>query len=229
MSRLDQARALVREHGANAAFEGAVNFLGPYIIYNLSHKQLGDVGALMASSIPPILWSLVEFARKRRVDALSILVLAGIALSLLAFIGGGGAKFLQLREKLVTALIGVIFLGSAAIGRPLIYQLARAGLQRRNPSELESFEAMKDNVHFRRVMMTMTVVWGLGLVADAAVSGVLVFALSIKAYLVAGPAVGYATMGSLGLWTFWYSRRARRRGEARRAAEAAGAADGAGG
>ena len=171
MSNLDRARTWVREHGVGVAVEAVVNFLGPYLIYDLTHKSLGDVGALMASSIPPILWSLIEFARRRRVDAVSILVLAGIALSLLAFIGGGGAKFLQLREKLVTAVIGAVFLGSALIGKPLIYQLARAGLQRRNPAELQSFEAMRDNVHFRRVMMVMTVVWGLGLMADAVLKG----------------------------------------------------------
>jgi hypothetical protein len=59
--------------------------------------------------------------------------------------GGGSAHLLQLREKLVTALIGLFFLGSAAIGRPLIYQLARASLARRKPSELAAFEALRDN------------------------------------------------------------------------------------
>ena len=36
-------------------------------------------------------------------------------------------------------------------------------------------------------MMIMTLVWGLGLVAEAAVSGLLVFTLSIQAFLVIGP------------------------------------------
>ena len=220
MANLDKAREFVREHGAGFAVEAAVNFLGPLLVYDLTHRSLGDVGALIASSIPPTLWTLIEFARRRRVDAVSILVLAGIALSLLAFIGGGGARFLQLREKLVTALIGVIFLASAAIGKPLIYQLARAGLRRRGRSELESFEALKDNAHFRRSMTLMTVVWGLGLVIDAALASVLVFTLSIRAYMLAGPVLGYGVTGSLALWTFWYVRRQRRRGEARRAAEA---------
>ena len=66
----------------------------------------------------------------RRLDALSLLVLAGIVLSLLAFFGGGGPRMLQLREKLVTGVIGLAFLASAAVGRPLIYELARAGMAR---------------------------------------------------------------------------------------------------
>jgi hypothetical protein len=38
---------------------------------------------------------------------------------------------------------------------------------------------------------------------------------------VLGPILGYSTMGALSLWTFWYGRRQRRKGDARRAAEAA--------
>ena len=91
----------------------------PLLIYRLTQASLGDVGAMMAASAPPIAWSVLQFVHRRKVDALSLLVLAGIALSLLGFLGGGGPRFLQLREHLVAAAIGLIFLGSAAIGRPL--------------------------------------------------------------------------------------------------------------
>jgi intracellular septation protein A len=215
---LAKARGFVRERGLGFGLELLVNFILPFLIYDFGKARLGDVHALMASSAPPIAWSLFEFARRRRVDALSILVLSGIALSLLAYLGGGSVRFLQLREKMITALIGLVFLGSAAIGKPLIYQLARATIQRRSPSELESFEALRDNVFFRRTMMLMTLVWGFALVAEAAVACLLVVSLSVRDYLLVGPVVGYGTMGSLSLWTFWYSRRQRRRGEARRAA-----------
>src|ERR1700676_2260105 len=99
----------VRERGAGIGVEILVNFALPFLIYDLTRRGLGDVNALIAASGPPIAWSLIEFARKRRVDALSMLVITGIALSLLGFIGGGGARFLQLREALVTGLIGLVF------------------------------------------------------------------------------------------------------------------------
>ncbi|HEY5072621.1 MAG TPA: VC0807 family protein [Caulobacteraceae bacterium] len=219
-----KARAFIRERGAGIAVEVLINFVAPFLIYDLTKRSLGDVHALIASSGPPIAWSIVEFVRRRRIDALSILVLTGIALSLLAFIGGGGVRFLQLREKLVTGLIGLIFLGSAAIGRPLIYQLARATMMRRSSSEAASFAALRDNPHFRRAMTVMTLVWGFGLVAEAALGCVLVFALSIREFLLVSPAIGYGTMGALGLWTFWYVRGRRKIGEARRLAEEAAAA-----
>jgi hypothetical protein len=216
-----RATTWIREQGPKTGFEIAVNFVAPFLIFQLGKARLGDVHALMASSGPPIAWSIIEFARKRRLDALSLIVLAGIALSLLAFAGGGSVKFLQLRENLVSGLIGLVFLGSAAIGKPLIYQLARATIMRRSAAEAATFEAMRDNVQFRRVMMLMTLVWGFGLVTHTAVACALVFALTIRDYLLVSPVVGYGTMGLLTLWTFWYSRRARRRGEVRRAAEAA--------
>ncbi len=216
--RRGMALTYLRANGVGLATEVAVNFVAPYVIFGWAKPYWGEVDALIASSAPPIAWSLIEFARRRRVDALSILVLAGIALSLIAYAGGGGVRMLQLREKLVTALIGCIFLGSAAIRKPLIYQLARATLARRGSAELGDFEARRDNPHFRRAMTVMTLAWGFGLLAEAAVAGALVFTMSVRQFLIVGPIVGNVTIGALSLWTFWYSRRQRRKGDARRAA-----------
>ena len=210
--------AWLRANGGHVLVEALVNFILPFVIYSYAQAPFGDVRALLLSSAPPIAWSLVEFARHRRVDALSVLVVAGIILSLLAMIGGGGPKFLQLRENLVTGIIALVFLGSAAIGKPLIYQLARASMMRKSADEAQAFEALQVHAGFRRTMTVMTLVWGLGLLANVAVSVVLVFALTIREYLILGPIVGYGTMGALTLWTFLYGQRARRRGEARRAA-----------
>lgn len=198
-----------------------INFVAPWAIYHCSEASLGEVNALLASSAPPIAWSIIEFIRVRRIDAVSMLVLAGIVLSLLAFVGGGSVKFLQLREKAVTALIGLIFLGSAVIGRPLMYQLARAAIGRRSQTELAAFDGLGRNQRMRRVMMIMTLVWGFGLTAEAALASVLVLTLSVSDYLIVGPIMGYATMGGLTLWTFWYSNRQRRKGSAGKAAAAA--------
>ncbi len=132
-------------------------------------------------------------------------------------------KFLQLREKLVTFAIGLVFLGSAVIRRPLIYYLALSTIGRRSSEEAASFQALNTNVYFRRTMSLMTLVWGLGLVGEALLTGALVFVVSVKRYLIISPIIGYSTMGVLWAWTFWYSRRQRAKGDARRAAEAAAA------
>lgn len=217
-SALSRAVDYVRAHGAKALVELAVNFILPFLIFNFGAARLGTVPALMAASAPPILWSIGVFIRERKVDAISVLVLSGIALSLLAFAGGGGVKVLQLRENLVGGLVGLVFLGSAAIGRPLIYQLARAGTRRRGPDAVKAFEAVRDDAGFRRAMTAATVVWGFGLLAVCAVNCGLVFMLSIRQFfLVSGP-IGYGALGLLTAWTFWSVPRAMRLALARRAA-----------
>jgi hypothetical protein len=214
--------ALTRKAIGTAVIELCVNVALPYLVYVMAEARLGQVHALLAASLPPILWSAIEFARKRRIDAVSILVLAGIILSLLAFFGGGSARFLQLRENLVTGLIGLAFLGSAAIGRPLIYQLARAGELRKSAAEATRFEALRDKQHFRHGMTLMTLVWGFGLLAQTIIACLLVFRISIRNYLIVSPIIGYGTMGVLALWTFWYVKQMKKRGAAAAAARSTG-------
>jgi hypothetical protein len=205
------------------AVEIVVNIALPWLVYSLLRARLGDVGALLVSMLPPIVWSIVGFARTRRIDVLSIFILVSIALSLLAFVGGGSVRFLQVRENLVTGVIGIAFLVSAAIGKPLIYELARANMRRTSPSSAVEFEQLRDNVFFKRTMRTMTLVWGGVLLAQTLLACGLVFVMSIQAYLLVNPILGYGTMGLLALWTWWYARRARRLGAARRAAAVAAA------
>jgi hypothetical protein len=220
-SRLEQAWGVVRRSGPGFVLEAGINAVLPLVIYDLTDKRLGDVGALLVSSIPPILWSIVQFVRARRIDAFSLLIITGIALSLLALIGGGGAKFLQLRENLVTGVIGLIFLGSLLFRRPLIYYLAQANMRRSQSGQADELERYRDDAGFRHVMTVMTLVWGVGLILRTIVACVMVFTMTIPAYLAASPVVGYASMGALAGWTFWYAQRARKRGDARRAAAAA--------
>src|SRR5579863_7045130 len=205
---LGRLGAFARERGVGFVLEVGVNFVLPLLIYDATKARLGDVHALMASSAPPIAWSILQFVRARRVDALSIIVLVGIGLSLLAYLGGGGVKFLQIRERMVTGLVGLGFLISVLIRRPLIYEFARATMIRRQQTaDLAAFVGLRDNPAFRRTMNLMTLVWGVGLLADSAASVAMVFALSVHDYLIAGPVLGYTTMGGLTTWTFWYARR----------------------
>jgi hypothetical protein len=204
--RFGGALAWARTHGPKAGLEIAVNFALPFVVYRATQPRLGNVDALMAASAPPLVCGILEFARRRRVDALSLMALAGIALSLIAFIGGGGVRFLQLREQLVGAVVGLVFLGSAAIGKPLIYQLARARIRRGAAGQVGWFDALREHPRFRRIMMLMTLSWGVALVTQSAACSALVFVLSIKWYLMVSPIIGYSVLGAMTAWSYWYAR-----------------------
>jgi hypothetical protein len=201
-----EAWQLIRGNAAGIGIELAVNVGLPFLAYMLTRHALGDFNALICASAPPILWALVQFARSRKLDMLSLFVLTGIILTIIAYAGGGSVRILQLRENIASAFIGVIFLGSAAIGRPLIYELTRARLLRSASPDAEELEALADK-DSRRSMAVMTVVCGIGLIASSAIACVLVFTMSIASYLLVSPVIGYGTMLGLFAWAFWYGGR----------------------
>lgn len=196
----------LRRNWLRVALDLAVNFAAPVLIFDWAQPLYGEVHALLASTVPPLLWGVGSFAKARKIDALSVIALAGIALSLLMFVGGGSAQLIALKEKLVTLLFACAFLGSAMIGKPLIYPLARATIARQSKQAADSFDQRRDEAPVRHTVTVMTWVWGLGLLADALLSILLVYSLPMALYLIVGPILGYLTLGGLAAWTFLYRR-----------------------
>lgn len=186
-----------------------VNFLLPYLIYVRTELFVGQVHALILSSLPPIVWTIARSVYSRKTDALSLLVIFGIAVSLLAFIGGGSVRFVQLRQNLVVGLIGLIFLSSVACGRPLILPLARATILRGGLGDNRTLEALQAKEEFLRDMAMLTAVWGVGLLAETAAACVLLYSMPMEAFLLVNPVVGYGAIGGLVLWSLWAMRRWR--------------------
>lgn len=194
------------------AAELAVNLCLPWLAYTLAEPRYGEFGALLVSSVPPLLWSLGELAWHRRIDALSMLVLAGIALSALAMALGGDARLLLLRESLISGLIGLIFLASLLLKRPLVYFLARATVTRQNAeSGASSFHSWWQNPPAQRAIRGITAAWGLGLTSEAALRTWMAFHWPTERVLAIAPALGYLITGGLGLWTFWRVRSLKNR------------------
>ncbi|MFM0394058.1 VC0807 family protein [Paraburkholderia phytofirmans] len=187
--------------------ELAVNFLLPWLAYRLALPHLGETGALIASAVPPIVWSLIELVRFRRVDALSVMVVAGIVLSVAAMALGGSPRMLLLRESLVSGAIGVVFLLSLPMRRPLIFYLARATVAREMEGGAARFEALwQERPALVSAMRLMTLVWGVGLTGETALRAWMALTWPIERFLVVSPFIGYGIYGGLTLWTFWYRK-----------------------
>ncbi|OAJ54359.1 hypothetical protein A6V36_06480 [Paraburkholderia ginsengiterrae] len=196
--------------------ELAVNFLLPWLAYRLALPHLGETGALIASAVPPVVWSLIELARFRRVDALSMMVVAGIVLSIAAMALGGSPRMLLLRESLVSGMIGVAFLLSLPMRRPLIFYLARASVAREMEGGAARFEALwQERPTLGPALRFMTLVWGVGLTGETALRAWMALTWPIERFLVVSPFIGYAIYGGLMLWTLWYRKSMRSRAETR--------------
>ena len=195
--------------------ELAVNLLLPWLAYRWALPHYGETGALYASAVPPIVWSIIEFIRTRRVDALSLVVLIGIVLSIVAMALGGDARMLLIRESFASGMIGVVFLLSLLLPRPLIFYLARATVAREAEDGAEEFEqAWNEHPFLRRNLRMMTGVWGAGLTVEMLIRCGLAWHMSVERVLVVGPIVSYAIYGVLIAWTFWFRRRMRAGAEA---------------
>ncbi|ANB72300.1 hypothetical protein AYM40_07950 [Paraburkholderia phytofirmans OLGA172] len=196
--------------------ELAVNFLLPWLAYRLALPHLGETGALIASAVPPIAWSLIELVRFRRVDALSVMVVAGIVLSVAAMALGGSPRMLLLRESLVSGAVGVVFLLSLPMRRPLIFYLARATVAREMEGGAARFETLwRERPALVSAMRFITLVWGVGLTGETALRAWMALTWPIERFLVVSPFIGYGIYGALALWTLWYRKTMRSRVEVR--------------
>lgn len=196
------------------AAELLVNLALPWAAYQLAEPRWGEIGGLVASSVPPLAWSAVELARARRIDALSAVVLLGIALSFVALVLGGSPRILLMREALVSGMVGVAFLASLLLRRPLVFYLARATVARQSHDGVAGFNALFDTrAGFARAMRLLTAVWGLGLTGEAALRGWFAATWPIPRFLAVTPFISYAVYFALLGWTFWYRTRAMRRAD----------------
>jgi hypothetical protein len=189
-----------------------VNIGLPWVVYTLASPRYGDFIALAASAAPPTLWSVYELVRFRILDALSVLVLAGIGLSALGVALGGSPRMLMMRENLLNVPVGLAFLLSAATRRPLIYYLASAVFARESAERHAAFEAAWRKPHVLRELRIMSLVWGLGLAGQGALLAWMALDWPIGRFLIVSPVIGYGTVGALGVWTYWYQGRMRRTG-----------------
>lgn len=197
-----------------AAFvaELAVNFVLPWVVYRLSLPYWGETGALYASAVPPLVWGIVEFAKTRRVDALSAIALLGIMLSIAMMAMGGSPRLLLIRESFVSGAIGIVFLVSLLFARPITYYLTRATMAREGEGGVERFETLWDeSASVRAALRLITAAWGLGLVIECALRSWCAWAWPIERTLVITPILSYVIFGGLLCWTFWFRKRMRGR------------------
>ena len=209
-----QAKMLATLRGF--AVSVVINFVLPYVIYILmkDYTKASDFLALVISGIPPMLYSLIEIARKRRMDLMSGLVLIGIAVSIILILLGGSPRLYLIRESYYTFAFGLAYLVSLFFPKPLGFYFARYFATGNAPARLAWFNNLWQYAGFRHMMYVSTIVWGIGFVMEAVVRTYLVFTLTIPQFLIVSPFVFYGILGAIMAWTLIYSSRGRKRAAA---------------
>ncbi|MBM7786690.1 VC0807 family protein [Tenggerimyces flavus] len=193
--------------------------LGTY--YGLRAFGVSMFAALLAATVVAGIRVVYVAARGRSFDPFAIFLLGTFGIGLILSFFTGDARFLLAKDSAGGAIAGLWFIASCFIGRPLIFFASRRFQARTPEAQAEWDGKWRDSAGFRSVMRTMSAVWGVGLVVEAAIKLALVYTFPVDVMVAVSAVMGPATFGLLILWTVWYVMRIQRKAAALEAAEAA--------
>jgi len=188
--------------------------------YALRSAGLSAVPALLISGVFPALGVTIGVVRNHRLDAIGVLVLAGIVVGTVLGLVSHSARLILVEGSVPTAVFGVACLGSLLRARrPLMFTLA---LEFAGPDTAQGREMVQlwDYEGFRRIFRIITVVWGCGFLVEAALRVLIVYSTSTGTALTLSKITPYVFVVIFSAWTIFYGRYQRRKGE--RMAAAAG-------
>lgn len=184
----------------------------PAIAYQILTRQgISEVMALTAGAIFPAANIAVGFMKTRRIDLIGALVLLFIAVGTVTSLISGNVIFVLVKESMLTAVFGVICLWSLLWSRPLMFYFGRQFAAGDDPARIEWWNGRWEREGFRRTLRTMTVVWGVGYVLEAAARVVFALTLSPGMVVTVSPTMAIVVTVLLIIWTGRYGRMARER------------------
>ncbi|WP_407547924.1 VC0807 family protein [Streptomyces sp. Pv4-95] len=179
--------------------------------YGCALAGIDTLPALLTAAGVAAAWLATTTLYDRRADGLALGMLLMYALSAAFAAATSEPRLLLLRDPLVSALAGLVFLGSCLGGTPATAYLARRlhGHPLRDPQ-------------LRRAHRTQTLVLGTGLTAEALARVLLGCALPVTTAAAITPPLEFVVLIPLVVWTI----RQRRKVVARSSAPAAGSVSG---
>jgi len=211
MTNSNQGPAHDRSRFQSLAMIAVFDVAGPLVAYQLLRSAgQSTVTALVLSGIFPAVGVVINLVRRRRVDAVGLLVLAGIAAGTILGLVTHNPRLVLMEGSVPTAVFGVACLTSLWARRPLIYRFALEFMGEDSPRGRE-FSSRWQYPSFRRAFRLFTVVWGIAYLAEAGARVALVELTSTTTALTVSKFMPYIVVGLLALWMTAYARRAQRR------------------
>jgi PPOX class probable F420-dependent enzyme len=164
--------------------------------------------SLVLGAAIPVAAVLVRFAWWREVDRLGVYVAAIMLLGLGISVWSASPRALLAREAWLTGFTGLWFLVSVWSRRPLAFLYSRPLLERRTAPAGTDWDELWERVpRFRRLWRAGTALWGVALLADAAVRVAMAYTLPVDVV----PALGTALYGAtsvvlIGITNVYYFR-----------------------
>ena len=171
---------------------------------------LSTVLALVLSGVLPFLRVGVTAVRHRRIDAIGVLVLSGIALGTVVGLASGSARLYLLDGIVPTVAIGIVCLASLLSEKPMMYRLAVETMGE-DTQRGHTFAEMWSYSEFRRIFKVITVVWGLVFLGESALQAILVETTSINTAKLTSNVLPVVVFVLTFAWTRAYGRHVQHR------------------
>jgi hypothetical protein len=193
-----------------------LDIAAPIVVYDVaSGAGLADVPALLLSAIGPLVNAVVSVVLRGRVDEFSAFVLTIIVVGAVTSLLFSDPRLLLLKESAVTGVIGLLFLASIPTSRPVMFLFGRRFATNGDPGRLAWWNGLWQFPHFRRTQRLMTAMWGVGLLGEAVVRGVLTFELPVPTMVVVNAVVPAVVIVVLVVATTVWGRQAGKAGALR--------------
>ncbi len=151
------------------------------LYYGLRAAGLSSLLALAAGAVIPAASAAWTLARQRRANMIALLVLGTIVVSLVISVISASPRFLLAKDGLLTGVWGIWFLASVWARRQAAFLFARPLLEGRRAFAVRDWDALWDaEPRFRRIWRASSVIWGLALLADAAIRVVMSCTLPVN-------------------------------------------------
>jgi hypothetical protein len=196
-----------------------LSVVAPIVIYGmLTDRGFSEVAALIISGIGPVVDLAITILVSRRVDEFSLMVLVFLVIGVITSLLFDDPRLLLLKESAVTGLFGLVLLGSLLAPRPLMFYFGRRFATGGSAEKIEWWNGLWQYAGFRRTQRVLTLVWGVALLGEAVLRGVLAFVLPVGTMVVLNSVLPPVVFALLVVFTITYAKRS----QARAAAVAAG-------
>ncbi len=184
---------------------------GPLLAYVLLRNAAGlsNVLALVLSGILPAVGVAITAAQFRRLDIFGAMVLAGILLGSVLGLATHSSRLYLAEGSIPSLAFSIACLASLRTRQPLIYRIALEFLGTHTKKGREITDAWRYPA-FRRAFRTITVVWGVSYIVEAALRLVVAETTSTGIALVFSKVAPYTFAGVLVVWTLLYGERRKK-------------------
>lgn len=191
--------------------------------YMLAGQGLPAFWALLISGVWPAGKSVMSLIRQRRIDEFSAFILTLIILGTLSSLLFRNPRLLLLKDSAFTGILGLVYLASLLMRRPLMFYFGRKFATDGSPAGLARWDGFWNDLSaFRRGQRVLTGVWGAALLTEALIRIPLTFVVPLNVMVAISNVMPPVVITTLVFWSISYGRRIRTRSRAQAAELAVG-------